>query len=76
MVGKVSYRLDLPEELSQIHSTMHVSQLRKCVLDEETVVSLDDIQVDECLNYVERLVVVLERKVKILHNKEVPLVKV
>ena len=28
-VGKVAYRLELPEELSGMHSTFHVSQLRK-----------------------------------------------
>ena len=28
-VGKVAYRLDLPAELSRIHSTFHVSQLYK-----------------------------------------------
>ena len=51
-VVKVAYRLDLLEELSQIHSTFHVSHLQKCVLDEDAVLSLDDIQVDERLNYV------------------------
>ena len=66
MVGKVVYRLGLPEELSQIHNTFYVSQLQKCILDEEAVVSLDDIQVDELLYYVERTVVVLERKLKVL----------
>ena len=50
--------------------------MRKCILDEEAVISSDDIQVDEHLNYVKRSVVVLERKVKVLRNKEVPLVKV
>ena len=75
-VGRVAYRLELPEELSRIHSTFHVSQLRKCIMDQEAVVSLDDIQVDELLNYVERPVAILERKKKILRNKEIPLVKV
>ena len=68
-VGRVAYRLELPEELSRIHSTFHVSQLRKCIMDQEAVVSLDDIQVDEHLNYVERPVAILERKKKILQNK-------
>ena len=75
-VGRVAYRLELPEELSRIHSTFHVSQLRKCIMDQEAVVSLDDIQVDERLNYVERPVAILEKKKKILRNKEIPLVKV
>ena len=68
-IGKVAHRLDLPEELSQIHNTFHILQLRKCVLDEVVVVSLDDIQVDECLNYVKRPVAFLERKVKVLRSK-------
>ena len=75
-VGRVAYRLELSEELSRIHNTFHVSQLRKCVMDQEAVVSLDDIQVDERLNYVERPVAILEKKKKILRNKEIPLVKV
>ena len=75
-VGKVAYRLDLPEELSQIHHTFHVSQLWKCILDEDAVVSLDDVQVDEHLNYVEQPMAILERKMKILRSKEIPLVKV
>ena len=41
--GKVEYRLELPEDLSRVHSTFHVSQLRKCLMDQEAVVSLDDI---------------------------------
>ena len=46
------------------------------MLDGEVVVSLEDIQVDECLNYVERPVAIFERKMKALHNQEIPLVKV
>ena len=44
-------------------------------MDQESMVPLDDIQVDERLNYVERPVVILERKKKVLQNKETPLVK-
>ncbi|KAJ9566648.1 hypothetical protein OSB04_002614 [Centaurea solstitialis] len=75
-VGKVAYRLELPEVLGQIHDTFHVSQLRKCLADETAHVPLDDIQVDESLNYIERPVAVLERKVKKLRNKEIGIMKV
>ena len=75
-VGKVAYHLDPSNELSQIHNTFHVSQLRKCVTNEDVVVSLDEIQVDESLNYIERPITVLDRKTKVLQNKDVKLVKV
>lgn len=75
-VHKVVYRLDLSDELSQIHNTICVSLLRKCVTNEATVISLDNIQVDESLNYIERPVAVLDKKTMVLRNKEVKLVKV
>lgn len=75
-VGKVVYRLDLPAELSQIHITFHVSQLRKCLVDDSTVVPLENIQVDDSLNYIERTVTIVDRKSKDLRNKRVELVKV
>ncbi|KAJ9553505.1 hypothetical protein OSB04_017550 [Centaurea solstitialis] len=75
-VGKVAYRLELPPELSQILDTFHVSQLRKCLADDTAHVPIDDIQVDERLNYIERPITILERKTKTLRNKEIGLVKV
>ncbi|XP_052622433.1 uncharacterized protein LOC128127784, partial [Lactuca sativa] len=75
-VGRVAYRLELPAELGQIHDTFHVSQLRKCIADESAVVPLEDIQVDASLNYAERPVAIRDRKIKVLRNKEVPLVLV
>ena len=75
-IGRVAYRLDLPDELFQIHNTFHVSQLRNCVTDEAVFISLDDIQVDRSLNYVEKPIPILDRKTKALQNKEVKLVKV
>ncbi|KAJ9545001.1 hypothetical protein OSB04_024708 [Centaurea solstitialis] len=70
-VGKVAYRLELPSELNQIHDTFHVSQLRKCLVDETAHVPIDDIQVDERLNYIERPIAIFERKTKSLRNKEI-----
>ncbi|KAJ9556413.1 hypothetical protein OSB04_011027 [Centaurea solstitialis] len=75
-VGKVAYRLELPPELNQIHDTFHVSQLRKCLADETAHVPIDDIQVDERLNDIERPIAILERETKSLRNKKIGLVKV
>ena len=75
-VGEVAYRLELPEELSMIHNTFHVSQLRKCVRDESEKIPLEDIQVDERLNYIEKPVAIIERRTKTLRNKAIDLVKV
>ena len=42
-VGRVAERLDLLAKLSQIHNTFHVSQLRKCMVDDSVIVPLEDI---------------------------------
>lgn len=75
-VGNVAYRLDLPQELQSIHNTFHVSHLRKCLTDESTYVPLNDIEVDNKLNYIEEPVAILDQKVKKLRNKEIVQVKV
>ncbi|XP_023760088.1 uncharacterized protein LOC111908497 [Lactuca sativa] len=72
----VAYRLNLPDELSQIHNTFGGGELWKCVSDESTIISLCDIQVEESLNYVEKPIVVLDRNTKALCNKDVKPVKV
>ncbi|KAI3796222.1 hypothetical protein L1987_38888 [Smallanthus sonchifolius] len=75
-VGEVAYRLELPDELSGIHPTFHVSHLRKCLADESAHVTLDDIEIDNSLNYIEEPVAILDRKEKRLRNKAIQLVKV
>ena len=75
-VGKVAYWLELPAELIQIHNAFRELQLRKCVVDESAVVPLEDIQIDNHLNYNEKPIAFLDRQVKVLRNKEVPLVQV
>ncbi|KAD3336653.1 hypothetical protein E3N88_32172 [Mikania micrantha] len=63
-VGKVAYRLDLPDELNRIHPTFHVSHLRKYLANDVAYVSLNDIEVDEKLNYIEEPVAIVDTKEK------------
>ena len=75
-VGKVAYRLELPAELSMIHDTFHVSQLRKCIADETSIVPLEDVTIDEGLNYVEKPIAILDRKTRETRSGSTNLVKV
>nr|GEX47584.1 putative reverse transcriptase domain-containing protein [Tanacetum cinerariifolium] len=45
-VGTVAYRLELPEQLSRVHSTFHVFNLKKCLSDEPLAIPLDEINVE------------------------------
>ncbi|GJS62165.1 putative reverse transcriptase domain-containing protein [Tanacetum coccineum] len=51
-VGTLAYRLELPEQLSRVHSTFHVSNLKKCFVDEPLAIPLDEIQIDDKLNFI------------------------
>ena len=53
-VGDVAYRLELPQELSRVHHTFHVSNLKKCYLDESLVIPLEGIRIDDKLKFVEK----------------------
>ncbi|GJT88617.1 hypothetical protein Tco_1070334 [Tanacetum coccineum] len=75
-IGPVAYRLRLPEELSGIHDTFHVSNLKKCLADASLHVPLDEIKVDKTLRFVEEPVEILDREVKSLKRSKIALVKV
>ncbi|GKE51500.1 hypothetical protein Tco_1486656 [Tanacetum coccineum] len=75
-VGKVAYRLELPQELSRVHHTFHVSNLKKCYADEPLVMPLEGIHVDDKLQFVEEPVEIMEREIKRLKQSRIPLVKV
>nr|GFA97895.1 putative reverse transcriptase domain-containing protein [Tanacetum cinerariifolium] len=74
-VGSVAYKLDLPEELSRVHNTFHVSNLKKCYADEPLAVSLDGLHFDDKLQFVEEPIEIIDREVKRLRNSHVPIVK-
>ncbi|GJU29264.1 putative reverse transcriptase domain-containing protein [Tanacetum coccineum] len=75
-VGTVAYRIELPEQLSRVHSTFHASNLKKCFSDEPLAISLDEIQIDEKLNFIEEPVEIMDREVKWLKKSRIPIVKV
>ena len=52
-IGPVAYKLNLPQELSNIHDTFHVSNLKKCLADESLIIPLDEIRVNDKLHFVE-----------------------
>ncbi|XP_073049009.1 uncharacterized protein [Primulina eburnea] len=75
-IGTLAYRLDLPQSLSAIHDVFHVSMLRKYEPDPSHVLRTDEVELDSSLSYVEHPVQILDRKVKQLRNKTIPLVMV
>ncbi|GJY58332.1 putative reverse transcriptase domain-containing protein [Tanacetum coccineum] len=75
-VGTVAYRLELLEKLSKVHSTFHVSNLKKCLADEPLAIPLDEIQVDEKLYFIEEPVEIVDREVKHLKQSRIPIVNV
>ncbi|GJY04366.1 putative reverse transcriptase domain-containing protein [Tanacetum coccineum] len=75
-VGTVAYRLELPEKLSKVHSTFHVLKLKKCMAYEPLVIPLDEIQVDDKLNFIEEPVEVMDLEVKHLKQSRILIVKV
>ncbi|GJR51642.1 putative reverse transcriptase domain-containing protein [Tanacetum coccineum] len=75
-VGTVAYRLELPEQLIRVHSTFHVSNLKKCFADEPLAILFDEIQIDDKLNFIEEPVEIMDREVKRLKQSRIPIVKV
>ncbi|GJU92506.1 hypothetical protein Tco_1304929 [Tanacetum coccineum] len=75
-VGTVAYRLELPQQLSRVHSTFRVSNLKKCLSDKSLVILLDEIHIDENLHSVKEPVEIMDREVKRLKQSRIPIIKV
>ncbi|GJX53227.1 putative reverse transcriptase domain-containing protein [Tanacetum coccineum] len=71
-VGTVAYKLEIPQQLSRVHNTFHVSNLKKCLSDEP----LDEIHIDDKLHFVEEPVEIMDREVKRLKQTRIPIIKV
>ncbi|GKE33739.1 reverse transcriptase domain-containing protein [Tanacetum coccineum] len=73
-IGPVAYRLRLSEELSGVHDTFHVSNLKKCLAYASLHVPLD--KVDKTLRFVEEPVEIMDCEIKSLKHSKISLVKV
>ncbi|GJT72139.1 hypothetical protein Tco_1031425 [Tanacetum coccineum] len=75
-IGPVAYRLELPQELSRVHNVFHVCNLKKCLSDDTLDIPLEEIQLDDKLNFVEEPVEIMDREVKQLKRSRIPIVRV
>ncbi|GJZ71393.1 hypothetical protein Tco_0635244 [Tanacetum coccineum] len=75
-IGPVAYRLRLPQELRNIHDTFYVTNLKKCLVDTDLHVPLDELKIDDKLHFVEEPLEIMDHKVKRLKQSRVPIVKV
>ncbi|GJY94450.1 hypothetical protein Tco_0510811 [Tanacetum coccineum] len=75
-VGTISYRLELPKQLSRVHSTFHVLKLKKCMADEPLAIPSDEIQVDDKLHFVKEPIEIMDHEVKHLKQSRILIVKV
>ncbi|GJT41479.1 putative reverse transcriptase domain-containing protein [Tanacetum coccineum] len=71
-VGEVAYKLELPEEMSRVHNTFHVSNLKKCYADEPLAFLLDGLHFDDKLQFFEEPVKITHREVKQLKRSRIP----
>nr|GEU42041.1 putative reverse transcriptase domain-containing protein [Tanacetum cinerariifolium] len=72
----IVYRLKPPQQLSKVHITSHISNLKKCLSDEPLAISLDEIHIDDKLRFVEEPVEIIDHKVKWLKQIRIPIIKV
>ncbi|XP_071727227.1 uncharacterized protein [Rutidosis leptorrhynchoides] len=75
-IGPVAYRLELPQQLAGVHNTFHVSNLKKCLAKEDLTIPLEEIHVDEKLQFIEEPIEIMDREVKRLKQSNIPIVKV
>nr|GEV93188.1 putative reverse transcriptase domain-containing protein [Tanacetum cinerariifolium] len=75
-IGPMAYKLELPEELRNVHNTFLVSNLKKCLSDESLVIPMKELRLDDKLNFVEEPVKIMDREVKQLRQICIPIVKV
>ncbi|GJV78257.1 hypothetical protein Tco_1509841 [Tanacetum coccineum] len=63
-------------KIERVHSTFHVSNLKKCTFEESLVILLEEIQIDDKLHFVEEPIEFMDREVKRLKQSRIPIIKV
>nr|GFA07214.1 reverse transcriptase domain-containing protein [Tanacetum cinerariifolium] len=75
-VGPMAYKLELPEQLSNVHSTFYISNLKKCLSDEFLVIPMKELWLDDNLIFVKEPIEIMDREVKQLRQSRILIVKV
>nr|GEU86552.1 reverse transcriptase domain-containing protein [Tanacetum cinerariifolium] len=75
-VRNVAYRLEFLEQLSRVHITFHVSNLKKCFSDEPLAISLDEVHIDDKLRFIKEPLEIKDREVNRLRKSHIPIIKV
>ncbi|GJR76964.1 putative reverse transcriptase domain-containing protein [Tanacetum coccineum] len=75
-VRTVAYKLELPQQLSRVHNTFHVSNLKKCLSDESLVIPLEELRIDDKLHFMEKPIEVMDHEIKQLKRSRIPIIKV
>nr|GEZ71729.1 putative reverse transcriptase domain-containing protein [Tanacetum cinerariifolium] len=68
--------LELPHQLSRVHNTFYVSNLKKCLSDESLAIPLEGLHVDDKLHFIEEPVEIMDREIKQLKRSHIPIIKV
>nr|GFB10329.1 putative reverse transcriptase domain-containing protein [Tanacetum cinerariifolium] len=75
-IRPVAYKLELPDKLRRIHDTFHVSNLKRCFMNDDVVIPLDEVQLDNKLHFVKEPVEIMDREAKWLKQSRISIVKV
>nr|GEV59615.1 putative reverse transcriptase domain-containing protein [Tanacetum cinerariifolium] len=74
--GPCTTKIERPQQLSRVHNTFHVSNLKKCLSDESLVIPLDELHVDDELLFVKEPLEIMDREIKQLNRSHIPIIKV
>ena len=74
-VGDIAYHLNLSLQLSHVHSVYHVSMLKKHTRNPSLLLPYTEIPIQADVTYEEQPTKIPTRDLRMLHNKETPIVK-